>query len=472
MLVGFEARELAGLKNLQIGLRASDMERYVAADLAGKAEVAEQIYPLTPLSVLVGPNASGKSSMLRALETLTSLYHLKKNREKTRLREKLHAEKRRARETGQLCWTTCFYLPEKAKLLVYTLRLSGEEQDWEVDEETFLLYRADLPLQLLCTGKKRSKVRDLFREGSGAAGAEAETDPDTISSAKHHPLSDCRLCVSLERKGRSLHLFSGDRERSFMLDEDRGEALALHLIEDSEQTGELQFCLGEELSAGLRELASELGQVYIDLQEDDREEWSRLREEDLRELALAYSDRRFGESRYENLADKLSQALRRGEHRNETLKRQLDRLSPAEKRALLILHKLQKANGGIFAFESPEQNLYPENVSLLAELLGREVLRKRGLQIVLTSHYPNFLDHFNLREIWTFAGLSAAEEERAAADDVPAGEEEETYSVSSGGEEARFGIDRHPYCLAQNRLLREMKEEGIALSQLWYGQYF
>ncbi|MDO5732285.1 MAG: AAA family ATPase [Eubacteriales bacterium] len=436
MLVGFEARNFGGISQLRLGLESQALAHYLTKP-ESRREILKRIYPLTPITALIGPNGSGKSTILTALNCLSLLFSepipVSEDSYLTMTRAPQAILGMRPRhihrvEERVMRWIVYLLDRKHRKIYRYDLALELDELDpgetrsdaMHILAEALSVSSIELGLIKLCAGKRRSFALDAI-------------EADELAPTE----------VLFYRRRNRLRALS--KHEDFSLDPTWDNRPVAALVQNQAKSSALEplrAYFSESDSAAIDRFAELLSGIELDLHLDLASNLESLELPDIRDIVKHNSHLALHQREAGHILAKLDADLKR----NRSLKQTLSDLSGAEKRALVILDHLQKArSGSIFAFESPEQNLYPDNVEILAAAIRRVTHEVSNSQIFLTSHYPNFLDHFSPKEIWCF---QRSEDE-------------------SGG-----AVIKPPYCLAENELVREMLHEGVYLSQLWYGGYF
>lgn len=488
MLLGFEIENQ--MNHMLIGLRSDDIKSYIQADAEKRLKIVDAIYPLSRLSILVGPNSSGKTSLLRALSALqelcesemlgmsednSKLLALGKKRKGENIKDSKDEEDYNQGEFRILCF---FYLEEYKHIVSYELILElvdGNKADnsnnlnknMSVIKENLVGYEIDEILDSLCRGKKRKKVKNLILHEIESEKSHSKDDSYSSSSPENilyeKTIAKQIFEISRDKNELNIHDNSSDKEIGIKLESTDDGSLLINFINESDLGNVFDKDFQIKLSSMLNELREQILRLSVDFSFDDEEEWNNLNDDDFRLICIKFKDFHYEDKKHLNILSKIKDAVAFVDEKKKyqkdsrifatnnvdnLIKTRLDDLSDADKRAILILNRMATDEHRIIAIENPDINLYHENVSLLAELFCKIAIRENK-QFLITSHYPSFLDHFSLKEIWNFGA-----------------------NVSCKSEENCHGVDRVPYCLAQDKLLVEMTKEGISISNLWYGQYF
>lgn len=484
MLIGFETREVAGIEKLAIGLRSVDLESFIAKN-KDELDLIEKIYPFTKFNIFVGPNASGKSSLLKSLYLLKELFSIKEKEE--RVVNNILCHKRTQEKTKPIRWTCFFYLQALDNFVRYDLDLEliSEVEEIEATKRSDCIFpqvkilaeyirfdKSDEVLKGLCLGRKRKSIKNKILEK-----VEKREDKENIENSQEKNKGEqfassnsLKNIFSIYRSANTLEISKPEtsRVKINIASSEVNCKLVLPVLVSENENSEIRQVFGDEIEC-LNLLKKEVQGIVVDFDFDDEEEWKALRDYDLESIYTNFKNFNFEDSRHMNFLSKifavftdteannkvnkdvyyvLNKDTERKSNKGRCLLDKLNYLSASEKRAILIILKVLNSENKIIAVDSPDLNLYHENVNILADMLCKLILNS-DKQIFITSHFPYFLDHFSLKEIWNFSQENEITEE-----------------------DKEHGIDRRPYCLAQDNLLDEMAKEGIAISQLWYGQYF
>ena len=466
MLIAFDYSQSESGIQTELGLSVEALEAYLNQLPQQTGRGREGLWPILPIAVIIGPNGSGKSTFLNALKSLSACL-----RPQTRQAKVSPTQAQLSRQSLQ---STRYIWAQVDRKRPYVLigRCAPE-----LSLEQLEIRSIDPAFHELCLGKKRSAARL-----QNAAAVESEE-----RIALRYEAGRLSLTQHVNGEENTVELEVAEKTRGGMM------AYLAYLAQGGSKTESgrkvLETVIGEARLNFLLRSMQELSAIEVDLIHDDEQEWLEISDEMLKTLLREsgrYHERLSG-LRHEHLLDKMKRLCEA--KRQHSIKEALSSLSRSERRCALILAKLlSEGKHRVYCFEHPEQNLYMENVELLSMVFHDLVEEQRVEQIILTSHYPNFLDHFSLREIWFFedpeAHLGEIGQEDAwhfSVKESPFGSETESEAEQSEAVQSEAELEaeqkgqikgRRAYCLESNALVRELIQEGLKLSQIWYGGYF
>lgn len=146
---------------------------------------------------------------------------------------------------------------------------------------------------------------------------------------------------------------------------------------------------------------------------------------------------------------------------------------------LLVLLLFDPKPRSLLLLDAPESELYPDKINSLAEQLRRFSF-KTSSQILLTTHSLGLVDNFAPWEVWLFKNHTQTaplensdwndEWNRLAYQVFPVEGEEKKPEISKSGVAVKAGVVAK--CVAADPKVRAMYNEGIGLASLWYSGHF
>ena len=416
MLLGLTLTNFEGFRALELGLGTAAWMDAVARGADAPLPVA-----LEPLSILIGRNAAGKSSIFRALGLVQALMHHDLSYAMTLDDAAGFSQLHRHGATEPLTIEVLLSCRDCRGPLAYRLAIVGDRHGRpRIVEESL---RALPPLAVELNGGPPAEAADLSARSSSG-----QPEPETL--------------FTVGPEAAWLRRADGEREALSPVAGKQANLASLGRLYDLPGLRQAYYALRSWYNCRFDGQDATLGPQG----EARREGLARQRahggghrrlNEDASNIANVLAYHRARDKRaYAAMMRRLSEQHPAG----EALERRFaaDELSQSELRLFALLLLLEDPDPRpLLLIESPDHGLYHDNVARLGERLRAYTLRHPDTQLPLSTHNPVFLEHFAPREVW----LIDREAEPAAR-------------VSSA-----------------LPLVQRLYDEGVGMAAIWYGGY-
>lgn len=406
MLIGIHVYNYRVLRDVTLGVVREDFERFPERVPA---------FPLRPLTVLVGENRSGKSSLLEALTFLRNVFLGGLPKPEREEENEILGNLRTFGQSDAPAFELSVLSPSLREILFYRLELADCEGQALIKYESL----AALPLsaellkamdwdEYLPTSEP-GQIEECFRRTS-----EGQVFFGNGIAEELKPYTTCL---------QSRVLTEGCFEAAW-LKEYFSKICFLHLPGEINGKGKITGYNFTEEGVSLKANGRNLKSYLEKLKQDDLEV-------------------------YKEMSRNLMRILRIGPEGQ--ILHWLGRLTEAERKLAVISVLLyEEEYCSLLGIENPDYGLFPDKVDVLAQELRNYVITRPDAQVIMTTSHMNLLESLAPREVWTFQNKDGGRNHCTAPDEVP---------------------DIHVRCAASDPLVTAMYDEGVGLGTLLYGGY-